>query len=1022
MFSSSILVIVVAASWTAILFSPVESIHFRGFTINFHPVGNQANGDAGKLQFNFRISWSRSSFEGGCTDASIADQILLGSPVRFRCLSNNCGLHVWRGSQVFSATLEYVCTSFSASNDWASGTNTFEATFPVADSQEFIIGNDFERTYGCCWIETQNAFGDLIRFQTRISFVPRTDSAGVINRGQINQSPVADMVPVLPARVGCEFKLIIPNVDPDFDDVKCRWALPKNTDDTNECGSACIDNNKVSGLFINATLVEEDCEIIWKPSVAALYAAAVQLEDFYPTDADRMNPLSSIPLQWLIDVVDTGTPCGATPIFPVQEHIPREQPRCFAVESGGSLTLEISVGHSNFPSNSIDDAVYILPRGMSVTNLMDIGNGVKAVTFAWTPDEEQTNRPHIMCFQFLDDVRAPSNLVCFTVVTSVPQPKPILNTQAEAPLVDGQVAFDAVAGITFDQDVKNPSVSPRFISVHHAASGTLIQQIDSSDTSLVRISANRRTVLFQLDSAQPNIYQKDEEYEIVFEEGAVVGTGASCAGGGPVAKGILKGEWKFISAGPPNECLDNTDNCHDVANCIDLPDGFRCECMTGYTGDGVNNCDDIDECTLETDDCHATATCTNTDGRFTCACMPGYTGNGKNCVDINECTAGTDNCHMHADCTNTDGSFECACRFGFNGNGLSCTDVNECDDGTDFDCDENIQQCVNTVGDYSCTCMRGYKIDGDATTDPTRPVCVDCNECLPECPDAIDEECHAEATCSNTAGSYDCTCNAGCEPDPSSGKPANRPVCIDINECLNDADNNCHMNANCLNFIGSFECNCKPGYTGNGVSCADINECTDGSHDCHANAMCTNTDGSFDCSCMLGYKPDCSGAPDNRPVCVDCNECLGECADSITDKGACDLNADCANTPESFDCTCKDGYERQAGTPVDRPTCINIDECARGTDTCHAMATCIDANPPLKFDCQCMQGYKAGAGSMPNRPVCENCDECTPGDCPVAPDPFCHEKATCTDSPGSFSCICMIGYEGNGFNCIDVSN
>ena len=119
-----------------------------------------------------------------------------------------------------------------------------------------VCRNDFERTYGCCWIETQNAFGDLIRFQTRISFVPRTDSAGVINRGQINQSPVADMVPVLPARVGCEFKLIIPNVDPDFDDVKCRWALPKNTDDTNECGSACIDNNKVSGLFINATLVE----------------------------------------------------------------------------------------------------------------------------------------------------------------------------------------------------------------------------------------------------------------------------------------------------------------------------------------------------------------------------------------------------------------------------------------------------------------------------------------------------------------------------------------------------------------------------------------------------------------------------------------------------------------------------------------------------------------------------------------------------------------------------------------------
>ena len=40
----------------------------------------------------------------------------------------------------------------------------------------------------------------------------------------------------------------------------------------------------------------------------------------------------------------------------------------------------------------------------------------------------------------------------------------------------------------------------------------------------------------------------------------------------------------------------------------------------------------------------------------------------------------------------------------------------------------------------------------------------------------------------------------------------------DIDECAMDTDN-CAKNATCLNTPGSFNCTCNEGYTGDGTSC-----------------------------------------------------------------------------------------------------------------------------------------------------------------------------------------------------------
>lgn len=35
-----------------------------------------------------------------------------------------------------------------------------------------------------------------------------------------------------------------------------------------------------------------------------------------------------------------------------------------------------------------------------------------------------------------------------------------------------------------------------------------------------------------------------------------------------------------------NECAEATDNCHSDATCINAVGSYRCQCNTGYTGDG----------------------------------------------------------------------------------------------------------------------------------------------------------------------------------------------------------------------------------------------------------------------------------------------------------------------------------------------------------------------------------------------------------------------------------------------------
>uniref|UniRef100_A0A4W6DVM5 Adhesion G protein-coupled receptor L4 n=1 Tax=Lates calcarifer TaxID=8187 RepID=A0A4W6DVM5_LATCA len=129
----------------------------------------------------------------------------------------------------------------------------------------------------------------------------------------------------------------------------------------------------------------------------------------------------------------------------------------------------------------------------------------------------------------------------------------------------------------------------------------------------------------------------------------------------------------------------------------------------------------------------------------------------------------------------------------------------------------------------------------------------------------ICDSCHQNATCKALNGSNNaCYCNHGYTGDGTT-------FCNDDNECQN-VTNICGDRGTCTNTVGSYYCTCVSGYTSTGVAkfqpndgteCHDIDECLTGPV-CGPNSHCHNTNGSFNCTCQRDYIPT-SGAEHFHP-------------------------------------------------------------------------------------------------------------------------------------------------------------
>ncbi|KAF6031164.1 hypothetical protein EB796_010522 [Bugula neritina] len=532
-----------------------------------------------------------------------------------------------------------------------------------------------------------------------------------------------------------------------------------------------------------------------------------------------------------------------------------------------------------------------------------------------------------------------------------------------------------------------------------------------------------------------------------------------------------------------------SDNLCDDGTCIDVPaDEFNVtsgvtytcnitECKPGYGRKNISGvvdsfCSDIDECLSSNNPC-VNSDCSNFPGSFECQCRLGFRFNGSStevCVNIDECEEGIAPCEQV--CMDTEGSFFCSCNDGYlpNTDGISCTadnntallcaslncsfacnttsslcicprgqilnatdgtscdSINECEGSNVCDVSSGAT-CVDLDIGYECKCPEyGYQplvnnndpcqkcifgsyglkcnetcVCGDRARECDHELgCTNCNpgwkedQCavdIDECVEGTDR-CGPLATCTNTNGSYLCSC-------PEGYHNLNSTHCENIDECATTSP--CSNLARCDDTSPGYTCTCQSGLTGSGLNCADIDECqpVSGDSPCVALASCTNEFGSFRCDCNAGFSGD---GKVNGTGCVDDNECQRA-------TNACPFaNSKCLNTPGSYNCLCIDGYELGA----DFISCLDINECTSNTFNCtlyeteHGFSVCNNLNGSYSCDTECDEGYLKTPISGTEFFTCEQSDECQAEIFPCS-----NETESCQDTDGSYECNCLPGFERN---------
>nr|XP_034306335.1 integrin beta-like protein A isoform X3 [Crassostrea gigas] len=360
----------------------IGATHFRGGTISWKPIGNGT-----EVEFSFKLGWAYNRGPG-CTAERIGQFIDEVIPYYWKCKT---GCSTPRNI----ANTSYICTGASESENWEQGENTFTYTFPG-------IGPYTVEFTGSDWMNLSYGSPGRWSIGTVVNLATRNDT------NKPNLSPITTGKPIYVAQYGCYNEISIPVVDPDGDDVRCRWAngtecmsicegLPYATIDYNNCTIRFMANHTSNGTFAVAVTVED------YPKSNISIDGSIHLTN---------SPLSTITLQFIVE----------TPVLPAVNCT--DKPRFVrpTLAEGTILHTDIfkSVNISFFSSGSsgIANIDLTVPAGMEYTSLQsDVYTNYSYVHSSWIPEQNQVGF-HLVCAIAKDPLGKTSKPRCITVVVN----------------------------------------------------------------------------------------------------------------------------------------------------------------------------------------------------------------------------------------------------------------------------------------------------------------------------------------------------------------------------------------------------------------------------------------------------------------------------------------------------------------------------------------------------------------------------------------------------------------------------
>ena len=493
------------------------------------------------------------------------------------------------------------------------------------------------------------------------------------------------------------------------------------------------------------------------------------------------------------------------------------------------------------------------------------------------------------------------------------------------------------------------------------------------------------------------------------------------------------GEYSAAAAITCTACVAGTFDHDSLA-------GTACQdCAAGTYSltDGLVSCD---SCTANS----GTGTTAGSSAVSACQCDLGYTGTVVDATS--SCTA----CGAGQYIDVAGGADPTACIACIAGKTVTaaastdisaCVDIDECASNPCVNgaaCAESVSDAALALDGYQCTCVDGYASGNCAYTEIVAAYTAECavgfstdaglaagaGNCAVDVDECTSTPCQNSAVCHEQVSAWTCQCATVTNAitgnrDSHIGEACDFPA----DPCDLDEDDCDHINAVCAHTgPGLHTCTCNLGWAGDGLTCADIDECS--STPCQHGGGCTES------ACADSIGPSgvaCNAGVDTcvTTVVLACDAVVGPDAPTCAAAGAT------ATTCAFTDATTGGAAATCTTSVVAACLTANADQA-----TCSAAGACTftagDARPPTdSYRCACVDGFADGgcaAGWDADATLAAqygaNCQLDTGGTCSIDMDEClstpCQNAAVCTDSTteatvssDTYQCTCAAGW-GNG--------